>query len=172
MSYSYIKSVFPNFETSKVYSEDLYNISSLQKQEQTQSKVQIPTEKIPKPFEEQYVSPFNLNKNTVQTEQKNDKDNLRFYNLPYVPVQPVQEKNEENIHKSKKIVEGFEDTEENIDHNKYILHILDCKKCKESLMKQLNLLDDKIKMESYMELASYIIFGIFMIILIDTLNKK
>lgn len=195
MSYSYIKSVFPNFETSKVYSEDIYNSIPKAKVE---SKNEIKVDE-PKPFgAEKYVSNFNLNNNVVsgngitlqqpQPQQPEpSKDNLKFYNLPYIPSS--QPKIPDNIPRNitgdyKKVMETFDDEYEQngqqngqqngnfIDHNKYILHVLGCKRCKDSLLKQLNIWDDKIKMESYMELASYIIFGIFIIMLIDTLNKK
>lgn len=178
MSYSYIKSVFPNFETSKVYGEDIYNNITLNSSQKNNSMEQPKFET--KPLNaETYVSPFNLNesriKNEIKSDNKNieqaikeDKDNLKFYNLPFTPNNLYPEAPEV---KQKNVVEKFEDSDDN-DHNKYILHVLECKKCKESLIKQLNIFDDKIKLESYMELISYIIFGVFIILLIDTINKK
>lgn len=174
MSYSYIKSVFPNFETSKVYGEGLYNTINKTPEakkiaEQEQTKIKEPVKAFGdvgdpvKAFgEEQYVSPYT---SQSKEETKENKDNLKFYNLPY----NVEEHKPKPQEQNKKIIETFEDED---NHSKYILHVLECKSCKESLMKQLNILDDKIKMEGYMELASYIIFGIFILLLIDSLNKK
>lgn len=169
MSYSYIKSVFPNFETSKVYSEDIYNTIGVQLKSQNETK----TEEL-QPFgAEKYVSSFNLNEKQSVKQSENEiskKDNLKFYNLPYTPAKHQNLTEEKKNSNGERMIESFGDQEN--DHNKYILHVMECKRCKESLLKQLNLWDDKIKMEGYMELASYIIFGIFIILIIDALNKK
>jgi hypothetical protein len=108
--------------------------------------------------------------NNIEPQKQTPKDNLKFYNLPHIPNtneslnKPIKENTIENFESS--------DVNENDDHNQYIIHVLGCPKCKEALAKQLITMDDKIRLEGYMELASYVIFGVFILLLIDTINKK
>lgn len=171
MSYSYIKSVFPNFETSKVYGDNVYNVIR-ENEKKTEEKKEENFE-IPKSYmEEKYISPFNVNNsnhtniNNIKKEELEkttlSKDNnLKFYNLPL--------NGDNNDHKT---IENFQTNNDSDDHNKYIIHVLECPRCRDAISKQLEIIDDKLKLEGYMELASYIIFGVFILLLIDTLNKK
>jgi hypothetical protein len=59
----------------------------------------------------------------------------------------------------------------NDDHDNYIKHILKCEQCKELLLKQFNIESDRIRNEEIMELISFIIFGIFILLLLDKSNK-
>lgn len=173
MSYSYIKSVFPNFETSKVYGEDLYNNINIKTDETSKQK------ELPKSFIEDKYNGTDLQPviPKQQIEEITQKDNLKFYNIPFTPVQTVPSLKEETKQETGEIkektgIEKFESLDNGLDHSKYILHVMNCKRCKESLIKQFNILDDQLKMEGYIELASYIIFGIFILLLIDTISKK
>lgn len=179
MSYSYIKSVFPNFETSKVYGENQPIYNGLNEVNQPKynglNDINQPKTDEPKSYmTNDYISPFNNPNNITNANSKegmeNVGDNLKFYNLPYVPNHNQEETNIKNTHLQGNIIETFESTDN--DHEKYILHVLDCTRCKNVLMKQLGIMEDKIRMENYMELASYIIFGIFILLLIDIINKK
>jgi hypothetical protein len=59
----------------------------------------------------------------------------------------------------------------NIQHEQYIQHILSCKSCKEVVMTQLQLENDKLYKEEMMELVSYVILALFILLLLDTLAK-
>ncbi len=184
MSYSYIKSVFPNFETSKVYGEDLYNnIKTNDVNKTNETTIQEPKSFLEDKYNGETLksvsAPLTDSTNKLINEPA-QKDNLKFYNIPYIPIQNIPQTTQplqhsidlENQNNKEKLIEKFESYDDKLEHNKYILHVMDCKRCREALMKQLNIMDDKIKMEGYMELASYVIFGIFILLLIDTVNKR
>jgi hypothetical protein len=48
-------------------------------------------------------------------------------------------------------------------------HVLECPGCKESLFKQLNIDVDKKRNEEFMEVISYMIFGLLILLLLDRL---
>jgi hypothetical protein len=55
----------------------------------------------------------------------------------------------------------------------YVNHIVQCSKCKAVVMKKdLGLDSDKLINEDIMEILSYLIFGLFILLLIDSLKKK
>jgi hypothetical protein len=58
------------------------------------------------------------------------------------------------------------------DCDTHIKHILNCKQCKMLTIKQLSIESDKYRNEEMMELASYVIFGMFILLLIDSLKKN
>ena len=53
------------------------------------------------------------------------------------------------------------------DHTLYINHILKCQSCKEIIMKQLNIESKQEFYEEILELISFIVFGIFILLLLD-----
>lgn len=96
--------------------------------------------------------------NTLEpvTQPLPDKDNLKFYNIP-LPDLPIQNK-----------IETFESSDKcKLECNDYVQHILNCEGCKTMLSKQLGLDNNRQKNEEFMELFSYILFGIFVLILLD-----
>jgi hypothetical protein len=188
MSYSYIKSVFPNFENSnKVYDETLYtNINSSLYNEVNIQQVK-PLEnynkenynKVNNKKDETFILPSDkLLENLTNVDQYNiaqfqSQNNLksqnqtptisqtRFVESPVTSVTPVTPvtQNESNIEN------------ECGDCDTYIKHILDCKQCKMLAIKHLSIESDKYRNEEMMELASYVIFGMFILLLIDSLKK-
>jgi hypothetical protein len=171
MSYSYIKSVFPKFESSKVYDERIYNsLSTLstgplsfqpnpineQLQSFTENLVKqppapqppAPQPPAPQPPAPQPPAPQPPAPPVIE------KDNLKFYNIP-LPAELIKE----NIEKS-------------MDCNDYCNHTLSCPKCSSVLSKQLGIINDKARVEEMMELGSYIIFGIFILLLLESIKKK
>lgn len=205
MSYSYIKSVFPNFETSKVYDQNMFN--SLY-----QSKNKTSTVGLPSAYDEEDINKFakeliNDNKDSnagieptqtiletydnIHSDYKPlkvlNRDNLKYYNLAAPQEYISNNKNiiNENRYNGNKngevrinrgSVEHFQDKLPNIevttDCNKYLKHTLECSKCKSILIKQFNLESDRIRNEEIMELISYLIFGLFVLLLLDNLTKK
>ena len=199
MSYSYIKSVFPNFENSnKVYDEALYNNINTVYTDRELS-IPIPENVESKQTDENYPTLLenpkiekmsNINANTnghsslpfqyTQTNElseigfnKNhgEQNNLSYYNLPLkVPmtVPGIQQ----NL-KEQRVIEKFEDVKGNCEQecDLYVKHILECNKCKSVAMKQLGIESDKIRNEEIMEVVSYIVFGLFILLLIDSLKS-
>lgn len=193
MSYAYIKSVYPNFETRKVYDDKVYNsLDSIRETSET-----VPTKDVssktmgglPTPFDDeeihfarsllgeshkptlpQYkliegmkadIPPTTVHETTKQ-------DNLRFYNIPYQFNNTVATKGQ---------IETFETKEQDnaktceVDCDAHINHVLNCPRCKGVITRQLNLDNDRVRNEEFMELFSYVIFGVFMLLLIDNLKK-
>lgn len=160
MSYSYVKTVFPNFKYSNVYDAKLYdNINASS------------GKKIFEPANNEMYSSYSdltlgYNKQEKKQESKMEtfQDNQKFYNPPlpesYIP------RNNNLINK-----ETFNDSK-NQQHLEYTKHVLECASCKELLMKQFNLENERIRNEEIMELVSYLIFGLFILLLIDTYAKK
>lgn len=174
MSYSYLKNVFPKFEDStKVYNSSLYTqidncesslpipesivnekVSPIKIEEQKNDIVLSQTKLLESFNAETELAPVNILNN------KKSLDNLKFYNSPYVPVY------------NKNLVEKFEDTNPKLDCDLYIKHINDCNKCKSIVLKQFGIETDRIKNEEIMEIISYIIFGLFILLLIDSLKTS
>lgn len=175
MSYSYLKNVFPKFEDStKVYNDSLYTQDS-----KCESNIPIP-ESIAN--ENQYLikktekNDIVLPKNTllesfnpetelapvnILNEKKISSDNLKFYNLPYTP------------NTNKNLIEKFESTTNSkLDCDLYVKHINECNKCRSIVLKQFGIETDRIKNEEIMEIISYIIFGLFVLLLIDYLKTS
>jgi hypothetical protein len=128
--------------------------------------------------------------------EKKEQNNLKFYNLPInkeylrqiskeslkdLPLYqsdylsniktPVitQEKKIENFESPNQINKTIESC--NFDCDVYTKHILECSKCKNIIMKQFGIESDKIRNEEIMELISYFIFALFILLLIDSLKK-
>jgi hypothetical protein len=134
MSYSYIKSVFPNFEPTTTTNGSMYN--------------SLPQNDI-----------VTTSKQVVEANGQDD-----YYKFAKSLI------NETNV------VESFDNSPAPIkqafgDCNDHMTHILQCSKCKEILTKQLDRQNDKIRNEEIMELISYIVFGIFILLLIESLRK-
>lgn len=127
MSYSLIKTVFPNFSTT-VYDTKLYDT-----------------------IENNTIESNTRESNKIENEEEKKEtfiNNLKFFNEPIKSLDDVG-----------KLVE-----------NKIIVNkpteINECQSCKN---KEINF--DRVKNEELMELISFIMFGIFILLLIDS-NKK
>lgn len=165
MSYAYIKNVYPSFKASKEYNNKLYN--SLESITQPPTPLTQANDNTPAPFESDdearfarsllsnsELKPIETLQNTTETPSK---DNLRYYNIP--------------------IIEQFEETRPSsqqdckVDCDSHISHVLSCPRCKGMISRQLNLDNDRIKNEEFMELFSYIVFGIFILLLLDSIKN-
>jgi DNA replicative helicase MCM subunit Mcm2 (Cdc46/Mcm family) len=161
MSYSYVKSVFPEFKYSNVYDTKLYDESL--------NKTVASTNKEILPAEQNGYAEVELNKiekienQNIETFQ----NNLKFYNKPR-DMKPYKEEFETNVANVANVT-NFTNVDSN--HSEYIKHILGCASCKEILMKQFNIESDRVKNEEIMELISFIMIGIFVLLLIDNLKK-
>ena len=165
MSYSYVKTVFPDFKYSNVYDTKLYeNLNVSQRANRlfepadfdvakSYSDISVLQERLPeKPKEKSKIETF--------------QDNQKFF-IPPLPANVIPANN--NIIQREKF-DGENKTSGH--HSEYTKHVLECGPCKELLMKQFGIENDRIRNEEIMELISYLIFGLFIILLIDTYAKK
>lgn len=182
MSYSYIKSVFPKFESSKIYDERIYNsLTSISNPSLSfnpsaiNEKLQTYTENLPTTT----PTPTSTTTSTPSTSTIPSNDNLRFYNKP-LPEQFVQ-LNESTTNNSSNNQSNGQSSQSNSQSNisteilncdMYCNHILSCPKCSSILSKQLGITNDKARIQEMMELGSYLIFGIFILLLLESIRKK
>jgi hypothetical protein len=98
--------------------------------------------------------------------QKKESSNLKFYNTP-VPVPVPVPTNETILNKENDTyVERLEGENEN-EHTKYVNHVLECSICKEIVLKQLNIESNRLFKEEILEILSYILFGFFILMLLE-----
>lgn len=189
MSYSYIKSVFPNFEDSnKVYDESLYsnivqnekspteirgnnnltNLSDFSKTlpESKNQEISLPQEKLIEQYRN--IEPMSNNEyaEIKYINPMEEKNNLTFYNKPssYKYIQDKQIVKQSDKHQLENFSSGTS-------CDGYPKHIFECNRCKLIVMKQLGIETDRIRNEEIMEIISYILFGLFILILIDYLKN-
>jgi hypothetical protein len=65
--------------------------------------------------------------------------------------------------------ESFSQSENS--HEAYTKHVLECDQCKEVLLKQFNIETERIRNEEILELITFLIFGLFILLLLDGLKK-
>ena len=143
MSYSYIKSVFPNFETDtnpSIYDAQLSLASPSQNESQS----------TPTPYENQGIPVENFGQTTPT-----DKSNLTFY-IPPVP---------------KVTVEAFEPKTDTppAGCDDYLRHVVKCKQCMQTLRKQLGM--SSVDYEEILEVLSFILFGVFLLMILDRIKR-
>lgn len=191
MSYSYVKTVFPDFKYSNVYNTKLYDTNDTN--DKNTLKI-IPAEQHNNAFAE-------LNegkKSNIETFE----NNLKFFNIPLDPTKnninntndnllsnpvnavhtgnPVNTGNAVNPVNAVNAVNPVNAVSNNMNslrsengdgtHIEYTTHILECSSCKQLLMKQLNIDNDRIKSEEIMELISFMMFGVFILLLLDNIR--
>lgn len=169
MSYSYVKTVFPNFNYSNVYDTKLYD--NVHKNNNETAKLHIEPHDVR--GDVYYINnkirddnKFVIPKPTLEQFQNNQK----FYNIPYIPSSPPSDIKDNTIQHHFNQIEHFEKDTAQMkpdNHNDYSKHVLECASCKELLLKQFNIESDRIRNEEIMELISFIIFGIFILLLLD-----
>lgn len=181
MSYSYVKTVFPDFTFSNVYNDKLYtdvnvkteplNVVGFNNEIESNQLINQPVEStnntqvFNKPIIDQHIPSYN----------NIDPKRSSYFDQPqkaiYEPIPFVRPHNDlRNLHTQEEF--GNTDTiETSITHENYIKHITNCPSCKQVLLKQFNIETERIKNDEIMELISYIIFGIFLFILLDSLKR-
>lgn len=178
MSYSYLQSVFPNYKPSQKLTELLYNdiinnnnTKPIPKYEAANDNLHASVSQVnSKPLivdngKENKENRMGNNKHVenvievvpVETFKDNFKDNLRFYNEPL----------------KSHFMENFEDVEQkeqcSVSCVDNINHILKCEGCTAILKQKLGI---NIDFNDYIEIAMYILFGLFIIAMLDKLDKK
>jgi hypothetical protein len=162
MSYSYIKSVFPNFQPSKI--ENIYNVYSNSKPSIPKPE---PAKNQIKAYNEQELTQFV--KNLIQKSETVIPNKAKIDNTNNMIIQGEYiSKYANEVVEPEKSIETF--SEVYIDCNRHVNHILDCQQCKSIIMKQLNLESSKRKNEEMMEVLTYILFGIFILLVLENLK--
>lgn len=177
MTYSYIKSVFPNFETSKVYDEKNYNNITLKNPIENNNNN---TDS----FLSQFILPINQKENNtkyrqdekiIKTNDIQTKNDIFSFNEKDM-VSFIEENYYKNLNKEKnlQLTEMFTNDKEykESECTSHLNHVLECVKCKEMFSKQLNLEYEKVRNEEIIEVVSYIVFGIFILLILDNISKK
>jgi len=105
---------------------------------------------------------------------KSDKDNLHFYNIPSPSIYREQQQQQQqyNTSPNKNTIEQMTSNMQSDDCNLYTKHVLDCNKCKGMILKQFNIENDRIRNEEILELISYIMFGILILLIIDYIKRS
>lgn len=163
MSYSYVKTVFPDFKYSNVYDTKLYeNLNVSQRDTKLFEPADLDINKSYSNIEIlELPKELPIENSKIETFQ----DNQKFFTPPLPNNIPI----DNNIIKKERF-DG--ETKSQGHHTEYTTHILECSPCKELLMKQFGLENERIRNEEIMELISYLIFGLFILLLIDTYSKK
>ena len=168
-SYSYVTTVFPNFKNSNIYDQNLYNnISVVSNDSNKFIPSNLNNENIGTPLKPavEIIKPNELSLETFyQTIDNNNsigqgqgQDNLKYYNKP-LPSNLINNQNHNTI--------SSESFSQNLNHELYIKHILECEACKNTLLKQFNIDNDRMRNEEILELVFFIILGIFILLLLE-----
>jgi hypothetical protein len=147
MSYSYIKNVFPNFNSSKSLDDNIYNklkSSNLSLNNEVQSDLNF----IPSTIN---LEQFEVDQSSIPIPTPSPSPVSNQYHLP----NQFQTKNTSTA--------NCED---------YIKHIMSCSKCQGIVRKQLNTDNERLRNEELMELFSYILLGVFILLFIDNIRYK
>jgi hypothetical protein len=195
MSYSYVKTVFPKFQQSTVHDDKLYKDLNMEltpsdfKPNDLYNISQANHTPIKLDAREANYMPIKLDKSERNIEHY--ENGLKAYHQPivnnnipeYNNIEFLQHaqlaqntQNTQNTQGTQGIqgAQGAQNTQSNevISHEIFIKHVMECNICKDRLLKQFNIQTERIRNEEIMELISYIMVGIFILILLDNLKNK
>lgn len=157
MSYSYVKTVFPQFQSSNVHNTNLYNLNK--SQTNFNSSV-LPFNDIDNTPDSIKLGQFPNEFNPKITQVEKFQNNLKYYNTPVAVEQTG------NIFSATK--ESFDEQPSvTVDDEVHIKHVLECENCKKIILKQLGIESNRIFNDEVMELISYVIFAYFILMLLD-----
>jgi hypothetical protein len=176
MSYSYVKTVFPNFEYSNVYNDKLY--SDMNGTPKAVSTVATPTvTHMPMVTHMQTATPLPVPAGTD--------DNVSYLRSEPLIIRPGDQtklieatsfkepfinKDKDNLHFYNQKIETFRNDERterhdrDDDHDEHMKHLSKCEFCKSLIQRQYS-------SEQTMELISHVALGIFILVLLDTIKK-
>ena len=107
-------------------------------------------------------SPLSLTPDTINdtsTTLLNKNQLQKLYSSDKIPTNY----NELDLHK-----ESFSEHNSDNLHEVHTTHILECQECKQVLLKQFNIETERIRNEEILELIIFLIFGLFILLLLDT----
>lgn len=114
--------------------------------------------------------PLNLVNSTIDNSTLINKTELQKLYSSEIPTNYK----ELNSHKESFSQSGHESDSSNSSndlHYTHTKHILECTECKEILLKQFNIETERIRNEQILELIVFLIFGLFILLLLDGLKK-
>ena len=174
MSYSYLQNVFPKYRPSQKLTELMYNDIINSNTVREPVKYEAANDTTP------HASLDQINSKPLVVEQQEDRkegsketpkenqdktfletfqDNLKFYNEPL----------------KTSFIENLENTDTKLEHCNEescadnINHIIKCEVCSAILKQKLGIGSD---FNEYIEIAMYILFGLFIIAILDKLDKR
>jgi len=146
MTYSYISSVFPNYEVSKLYDDNVYN--NIMK-----SKAPVSSAKSVQPYGGGAFQNFEGAQMVERFETTVPQPTVPQPTVPQPTVPTLQG-----------------------DCKNHMDHVMECKECQEILRAHLRIeavgVIEQRRNEELMELASYVFFGIFVILMLDLIQKR
>lgn len=200
-NYSYITTVFPKFEHSKVYNDKLYSDLSITPvvppQSFTPPQPQQSVKIAPAPIEQQQhielsnydyksgaiIKPlFTPVETKIETFSENESETSRSGNFSANDTgssrsgiqyynKPIINNNIPHYDSPLTLARTETFTDEHSSCSSFMRHINHCEDCRMVMMKQFNVESDRIRNEELMELISYIMFGVFILLLFDQLKK-
>lgn len=123
----------------------------------------------------------NINTPISKESQSTAPKPIVYLSVPKTPFQPSTQKVVEYKQHSEESSTGTpletftNETTNNCEFlncDSYIKHISECGRCKAILLKQFGIETDRIRTEEILELISYIIFGLFILLLLDYLKRN
>ena len=162
MSYSYLKNVFPKFEYTTDFENTKFNTINNDDDKLdsfTKSLIASDLQGL-QGITESSAAPYN---NTNHTIHKDLAPNYIYGKSR----QPVIETFQDNLPPT-----STKESSSSSSCDLYIKHVMECNKCRNMFVKQWNLDSDRIRNEEIMEIVTYVIFGIVLLLLFDTIKNK
>lgn len=150
-----LKIAFPKFKSTQAINPDLY--SNITQSTMPSSVI------LPEPTNKQTIP---ISPNPVDTLEPNS-NNLKFYNLEHQPF--ANYKQLFNKPQNSNVIEEYTNNNDNL-HMQSINHVLDCESCKQILLKQFNIETQRRRTQDVLEVFTFAIFCIFILLLLDKLN--
>jgi predicted P-loop ATPase len=161
MSYSYIKTVFPNFKTSTIHNERIYNDIIASGTGDLHAFEPTDTPKI-----------YNINKNPNPPKETTKATQMQ----PPAPINSIETFGNGNADAneiSSITLPQEKELEMNCDVHSctnVVSHVLKCESCKKMLMSQLKLSESNFLSQDILEIVMYVLFGLLLLILLDKLK--
>ena len=187
MSYSYLKSVFPKFEYTTDFENTKFNTIGDDKLNSfTQSLIasdlqgMTKSSAVPYGITDTSAAPYGITDTSAAPYGITDSSAAPYNNNYTIHKDLAPNYNYNSIAPSTPphIIETFQDNvspsaiNNNMPCNLYMKHIMECNKCRNMIVKQWNLDNDRIRNEEIMEIITYIIFGIVLLLLFETIKNR
>ena len=179
MSYSYLTNVFPNYTPSVDYEDYVFRSLNAIDKAEAQAKV---TEPPPTHVTTPRVIPnYSDSNKPVQNVVPVNGDPMNYqlneFTKSLIGAHPITEEQGTYVHQPQKtidpvvktpVVESFGNMQQGPGCEKMCQHILQCQRCKAVVVKQWNLESDRIFHEEIMEVLTYVIFAVFLLLLLES----
>lgn len=164
-----LKNVFPKFESSTINIDKLYNnlsTSTFENEKKITQKVSA--------FDTNEFSKFQKDLDSLNdyqiTQTKLPIENFTQENPTQLPTQLLTQNQITPIPQPQQLPQQNHNQHQMICNNN-LSHVMNCSKCRTIIIKQLNIHNDRLRNEELLELFSYIVFSIFILMLVDFIKK-